>query len=75
MIDPLELDPVVARTAEAMPVWMGGITKAVAVYAEPFWKPRYAGMPRLSNPTHDVVPSIRPELQAGQSVAARSTRA
>lgn len=32
------LDPAVAHVATQIPVWMGGITKAVAVYDRPFWR-------------------------------------
>ena len=38
MIDPDHLEPPVAQAAGSIPVWMGGITKAVAVYPEPFWR-------------------------------------
>ena len=38
LIDADELEPGVAEAASSIPVWMGGITKAVAVYPEPFWR-------------------------------------
>ncbi len=38
IVDPATLDPEVVSTAANIPVWMGGITKAVAVYDEPFWR-------------------------------------
>lgn len=38
MIDPDHLEPLVAEAASSIPVWMGGITKAVAIYPEPFWR-------------------------------------
>lgn len=42
ILTPNHLQPKVAEVAEAMPVWMGAIAKAVAVYREPFW--RMAGL-------------------------------
>jgi monoamine oxidase len=33
-----DLEPAVAHAATAMPIWMGAITKAVAVYGEAFWR-------------------------------------
>lgn len=33
-----DLDSSVGQTAAAMPIWMGSVTKAVAVYPEPFWR-------------------------------------
>lgn len=38
MIDPDHLEPSVAEAASSIPVWMGGVTKAVAIYPEPFWR-------------------------------------
>ncbi|WP_268744071.1 MULTISPECIES: flavin monoamine oxidase family protein [Candidatus Microthrix] len=38
MIDPDHLEPLVAEAASSIPVWMGGVTKAVAIYPEPFWR-------------------------------------
>lgn len=38
MVDPATLATVVADTAAQIPVWMGGITKAVAVYERAFWR-------------------------------------
>lgn len=38
MVDPSTLDPSVVEVAMQIPVWMGGITKAVAVYDGAFWR-------------------------------------
>lgn len=38
LVDPATLDPSVAANATQIPVWMGGITKAVAVYHTAFWR-------------------------------------
>ena len=38
MIDPGDLEPAVAEAASSIPVWMGEVTKAVAIFAEPFWR-------------------------------------
>ena len=47
VIDPAELDPGLLQTASSVGVWMGAITKAVAVYAQPFW--RDAGLSGMVN--------------------------
>lgn len=33
-----DLEPMIGEVASAMPIWMGAVTKAVAVYHEPFWR-------------------------------------
>ncbi|MGB2915436.1 MAG: FAD-dependent oxidoreductase [Candidatus Microthrix parvicella] len=38
IIDPGDLEPSVAEAASSIPVWMGGVTKAVAIYPVPFWR-------------------------------------
>ena len=38
LIETNDLDPALAQVASAVPVWMGAIAKAVAVYERPFWR-------------------------------------
>ena len=38
IVDPATLEAAVADAATQIPVWMGGITKAVAVYERAFWR-------------------------------------
>ncbi len=38
LVNPADLDPELAAAAATIPVWMGAITKAVAVYPDPFWR-------------------------------------
>ena len=38
LIDAASLEPSVVATARRTPVWMGAMTKAVAVFATPFWR-------------------------------------
>lgn len=56
VIHPGDLDPIVLRAAEQVAVWMGAVTKAVAVYPDPFW--REAGLSGLvsaaNGPFHEI---------------------
>jgi len=38
VIDAADLDPALSEAASAIAVWMGAVTKAVAVYPRPFWR-------------------------------------
>ena len=81
MIDAFTLDQNVAETAALIPVWMGGISKAVAVYEHAFWRELgLSGM--ISAPTstfgeiHDMSgPDGTPAMLFGFAQAAGPTPA
>ena len=56
LVEPTSLEAAIADAATQVPVWMGGITKAVAVYERAFW--RDLGLSGMISAPHHVFGEI-----------------